>query len=212
MTLPRIYPILDTELLRSRGIGFETAAAALLEAGASILQLRHKGHWTREVYASAGTVARLTREAGVQLVVNDRADFALLLDAGLHLGQNDLPVPDARKLLGPGAIIGFSTHNPVQLCAAAGQPVDYLAIGPIFATQSKRNPDPIVGLEELRKCRSLSAKPLVAIGGITLENAAAVLRAGADSLAILSGILPELANPRTLRERMEQWQRLAASV
>jgi thiamine-phosphate pyrophosphorylase len=212
LALPRIYPILDTELLRARGIAPETAAAAFLEGGASILQLRHKGHWTREVFACAQTVARLCRDATVQLIVNDRADFALLLHAGLHLGQDDLPPDDARKLLGAEAIIGFSTHSPAQLCSAEGYPVDYLAIGPIFTTQSKRNPDPVVGLDELRRCRSLSVKPLVAIGGISLENAADVFQAGADSLAILSGMLPESASPRALRERMEAWQRLARAA
>src|SRR5665811_1111597 len=125
MRFPRVYPILDTESLASRAIALETAAAAFLEGGAGILQIRHKGHWSRDFFASACTVARLCREAGATLIVNDRADFALLLEAGLHLGQDDLPPRDARHLLGDRAHIGFSSHNIAQLCTAGGEPVDY---------------------------------------------------------------------------------------
>jgi thiamine-phosphate pyrophosphorylase len=138
--------------------------------------------------------------------VNDRADFALLLEAGLHIGQDDLPPRDARKLMGSQASIGFSSHNSRQLCAAGGEPVDYVALGPIFATSSKRNPDAVVGVEELRRLRPLIEKPLVAIGGITLENAAEVLRAGADSVAVIAGLLPPEPTARSLRERMEVWR------
>lgn len=206
MTLPRIYPILDTGSLEARGLAMETAAAAFLEGGAGILQIRHKGHPSRTDFAAAQTVARLCREAGASLIVDDRADFALLLEAGLHVGQDDLPPRDARRLMGAEAVIGFSSHDSRQLCAAGGEPVDYVALGPIFATASKRNPDAVVGLEELRRCRALIEKPLVAIGGITLENAAQVLKAGADSLAVIAGLLPAEATARALRERMEEWR------
>src|SRR6185436_16960403 len=120
MRLPRVYPILDTESLKTRGISLETAAAAFLEGGAGILQIRHKGHWDRDLFESAKRVARLCRESGVDLIVNDRADFALLLEAGLHVGQDDLSPRDARKLMGTGAVIRFSSHNVNQLCAAGG--------------------------------------------------------------------------------------------
>jgi thiamine-phosphate pyrophosphorylase len=212
MRLPRIYPILDTELLGGREVRLEAAAGAWLEGGAQILQLRHKGHWSRSMYGSAVEVARLARQAGAQLIINDRADFALLLKAGLHLGQDDPAPREARMLVGGDAIIGFSSHNAEQLNAAAGEPVDYVALGPIFATASKRNPDPVVGTDELRRCRALTERPLVAIGGITLENAVDVVRAGADSLAILSGMLPEETSAGSLRERMEEWQWLAKSL
>jgi len=212
LKLPRVYPILDTEMLESCGTGAEVAAAAFLDGGAGILQFRHKGHWSREVYAIAEGVARLCREAGAQFIINDRADFAMLLGAGLHVGQDDLMPRDARKLVGGEAIVGYSSHNAAQLCAAGGEPVDYVALGPIFVTASKRNPDPVVGVEELRRCRPLVEKPLVAIGGITMGNAAAVLRAGADSLAILSGLLPDSVSARSLRERMEEWLALVESV
>jgi len=203
--VPRVYPILDSESLERCGIAMETAAAALLEGGAGILQIRHKGHWTRKFFETARTVARLCREHGTPLMVDDRADFALLLDAGLHVGQDDLAPRDARKLIGSEATLGYSSHNLAQLAAAGGEPVDYVAIGPIFATASKRNPDPAVGLEEIRRCRALIEKPLVAIGGITLQNAREVWDAGADSAAIIGALLPHPASARALRERMEEW-------
>ncbi len=206
MKLPRIYPILDSASLEARGMDICAAATALLEGGAAILQVRHKGHWNRDFFGSVQQVSRLCRENGASLIVNDRADFALLLEAGLHIGQDDLPPRDARKLMGSSAIIGYSSHNPAQLCAAGGEPVDYVALGPVFATSSKRNPDPVVGVEEVRRCRALLDKPLVAIGGITLENARAVFEAGADSVALIGGLLPEMATARSIRERMEEWQ------
>jgi len=206
MKLPRVYPILDSESLASRGLSVESAARALLDGGARILQLRHKGHWDRSVYESAKTLARNCREAGALFVVNDRADFALLVGAALHVGQEDLPPDDARKLMG-GGMLGYSTHNAAQLQAAAGLPVDYVALGPIFGTTTKRNPDPVVGLDELRRCRTLvTDKPLVAIGGITLHDAAAVLEAGADSVAVIAGLMPMNSTARTLREGMEEWR------
>jgi thiamine-phosphate pyrophosphorylase len=211
MKLPRVYPILDTESLERCGIRMEIAAAAFLEGGAGILQIRHKGHWSRDFFAAARQVARLCRESGTPLIVDDRADFALLLEAGLHLGQDDLSPRDARKLVGSEATLGFSSHNMAQLVAAGGEPVDYVAIGPIFATASKRNPDPVVGVEEIRTCRALLEKPLVAIGGITLENAPAVWAAGADSVAVIGALLPETPTARCLRERMEQWRAVATS-
>ncbi len=208
VTLPRVYPILDTESLERRGIGVPAAASAFLEGGAGILQIRHKGHWSRGIFAAAQDVARLCRENGTPLVVNDRADFALLLDAGLHVGQDDLSPRDARRLMGSDAVIGFSSHNVSQLCAAGGEPVDYVALGPLFGTLSKQNADPVVGVEEVRRCRALLEKPLVAIGGMRLENARAVWAAGADSVAVIAGLLPDAASPRSLRTRMEEWQRL----
>jgi thiamine-phosphate pyrophosphorylase len=208
MKLPKIYPILDTEALERHGISLAAAAAAFLEGGAGILQIRHKAHWSRAVFDSSKVVARLCREAGAQLIVNDRADFALLLNAGLHLGQDDLTPRDARKVLDSDSVIGYSSHNLNQLCAAGGEPVDYVAFGPIFATASKLNPDPVAGLEELRRCRPLLEKPLVAIGGITLENAVDVLGAGADSVAVIAALLPDHATAQALRQRMEEWQQL----
>ena len=206
--LPRVYPILDAESLARRGVALTAVAAAFLEGGAGILQIRQKEHWGREFLEAARQVARLCREAGAPLIVNDRADFALLLDAGLHLGQDDLAPRDARRLVGPDAVIGYSSHSAAQLSASGGEPVDYVALGPVFATDSKRNPDPVVGVEGIRRCRGLVEKPLVAIGGITLRNAGEVWKAGADSVAVIGGLLPERATAQSLRQRMEEWHRL----
>ena len=212
MRLPRVYPILDTASLEERGIPLQTAAAAFLEGGAGILQIRHKGHWSRDFFEAAKQVARLCREEGARFIVTDRADFAMLLEAGLHLGQDDLSPRDARKLMGAEAEIGFSSHNVNQLSAAGGEPVDYVALGPVFLTASKRNPGPAVGVEEVRRCRALLDKPLVAIGGITRKNVLEVLNAGADAVAVIGDLLPgpESTPPtaRWLRQRMEEWQRL----
>jgi thiamine-phosphate pyrophosphorylase len=209
MTLPRVYPILDTDALGRRGLTLAAAAEAFLQGGARILQIRHKGHWSRAVHQDAIQVAELCRRFGATLIVNDRADFARLLSAGLHLGQDDLAPTDARGLVGAGAVVGFSSHNAAQLAAAAVEPVDYVALGPIFSTSSKQNPDPVVGLEEFRRCRALISKPLVAIGGITAGNAPAVFEAGADSVAVIADLLPDPATFGSLRQRMEEWQAIA---
>jgi thiamine-phosphate pyrophosphorylase len=140
--------------------------------------------------------------------VNDRADYARLLHASLHLGQDDLLPADARLVIGDEAQIGFSTHNPDQMRAAAFEPVDYVAFGPVFTTASKERPDPTVGIAGLRTVRGLTEKPLVAIGGITRANAALCWNAGADSVAIIADTLPDPCTQRALRERMEEWLRL----
>jgi thiamine-phosphate pyrophosphorylase len=201
-----LYPILDSALLEARQCSLEKAAGAMLEAGARIVQIRHKTPWTRKIFEQAQRVVRLCEQAAVPLIVNDRADVALLLKAGLHLGQDDLPPQDARRLVGTAVCIGYSTHNAAQLEAAAEEPVDYLAIGPIFATQSKNNPDPVVGIDRLRAWRALTARPLVAIGGITRENAPAVLAAGADSLAVIGDLVPAYCSAASITERFRDWQ------
>jgi thiamine-phosphate pyrophosphorylase len=200
--IPAFYPILDTETAERRGAGVVLAAEAILDAGARILQFRHKGFFSRDVLAELERVAALCREARARLVVNDRADIARLTGAALHLGQQDLTPAEARRVVGADAPIGFSTHNESQLREAANQPVDYLALGPIFGTASKQNPDPVVGLEELRRLRPLSPRPLVAIGGITRANARSVLSAGADSVAVIGDLFPEGGN---IRARAEEW-------
>lgn len=209
MTLPPIYPILDTAALANRNLTPITAAEALLEAGASLLQYRHKAFWSRHTYAEAQQISRLCNEAKVSLVLNDRADYAALINTGLHLGQDDLAPEDARKLIGPNAILGFSTHNPAQMHAAQTEPVNYVAFGPIFPTASKAHPDPTTGPEALKQIRSLTTRPLVAIGGITLANARACFEAGADSLAIIAGLLPDPCTRTALRSRMKDWLQLS---
>jgi thiamine-phosphate pyrophosphorylase len=202
MRLKLFYPILDTETAARRRIDPVAAAEQILEGGAGILQFRHKGFFSRDVFDRARQIAALCRGVDALFVINDRADIAKLLDGALHLGQDDLAPADARRVLGDGAVIGFSNHNEAQLRAAADQPVDYLALGPIFGTSSKLNPDPVVGLEELRRLRLLTTRPLVAIGGITRANARSVIEAGADSVAVIGDLFPEDGR---IRARVEEW-------
>jgi thiamine-phosphate diphosphorylase len=205
LRFPRFYPLLDTALLAARGFPVPEAARILLEAGVRILQLRHKGPYTREVFEHAETIARWCREAGATFIVNDRADVALLVDAGLHVGQRDLAPRDARRLIGDSRPLGFSTHNEGQLRAALSEPVDYLAFGPVFSTASKPDADPVAGLGQLARLRPLVGGPLVAIGGITRDRAARVLAAGADSVAVIGDLYPAPLTAVALRHRAEEW-------
>src|SRR5579872_2856357 len=191
MPIPRFYPILDNDTAVRFGLTVREAAADMIEAGARILQFRHKGLFSREVWADLESIAELCRAKDVRLVVNDRADIARLLGAALHLGQEDLAPSEARLITGPTTCIGYSTHNADQLAAARSEPADYLALGPILGTTSKANPDPVVGLEGLRRLRPLTDRPLVAIGGITRANAKSVLDAGADSVAAIGDLFPD---------------------
>jgi thiamine-phosphate pyrophosphorylase len=206
--LPPVYPIVDTATLDRRGGDAAVFTAALLEGGARIVQFRHKGFYSRAVFATAQKIGELCRDAGALFIINDRPDLARLLDAGCHVGQDDLAPPDARAVLGP-RLLGLSTHNEPQLRAASSAPVDYLALGPVFVTASKEHADPALGVDEWARLRPLSPKPLVAIGGITRANAAAVWRAGADSIAVISDLYPEDLTLRAVRERMNEWLHLA---
>jgi len=212
VTLPRVYPILDTTSLERLALDPVETAEAFLEGGARILQFRHKSFWSRETFAQAERIAQLCAGAAALFVVNDRADYAALLGAGLHVGQDDLAPADARCVIGAAAILGFSTHNPAQLRAAQDEPVDYVAFGPIFSTVSKDRPDPTVGPEGLRAARAMTAKPLVAIGGITRENARLCWSAGADSVAVIGDLLPAGDRGKeALRQRMAEWQGMVSS-
>lgn len=206
MTIPRFYPIVDTAVCPDP----VKAAQSILEAGAEILQFRHKGVFSRDTFETARAVAQLCHSANAVFIVNDRADIAILLQAGVHLGQEDLAPHDAHRLVGDKAIIGFSTHNEDQLLAAADEPADYVALGPIFGTTSKDRPDPTVGVEVLRRCRRLTPKPLVAIGGITRLNALKVLEAGADSVAVIGDLLAGCSSAADFRQRTEEWLQLTS--
>jgi thiamine-phosphate pyrophosphorylase len=187
MEIPAFYPIIDTQVLAQAGLTPVEMARALARAHVSLVQFRHKGVYTREILAQAEEVGKIVRQSGARYIINDRADIALMLAAdGVHVGQDDLPPANVRKLVGEGMILGFSTHNEQQLRDGDREPVDYLALGPIFGTPSKQNPDPVVGTVELARLRAFTNKPLVAIGGITRANAREVLAAGASSLAIIS--------------------------
>jgi thiamine-phosphate pyrophosphorylase len=209
-TLPPVYPILDTATLDRLGLDGVTAAEAFIEGGARILQIRHKAFWSQDTFALAERIAGVCGAAGVLFVVNDRADYAAILNAALHVGQGDLTPSDARRVVGPSTILGFSTHSPKQMLAAVSEPVDYVAFGPVFSTVSKDRPDPTVGIAGLREIRALTQKPLVAIGGITRDNAFTCRNAGADSVAIIADLYPDLCTKITLRDRMSEWQKLMA--
>lgn len=182
--LPRVYPLTDVQL---SGLSHAEQVRLLSLGGASLIQLREKAMPALEFYEQA----RAAKQSGVQLIINDRVDIALAAGAdGVHLGQDDLPPEAARKLLGPQAIIGYSTHNVDQAISATKLTIDYLAIGPIFGTTTKSDTAPVLGLEGLRAVRrAIREFPLAAIGGITMNNARAVIDAGADSVAVISALL-----------------------
>jgi thiamine-phosphate pyrophosphorylase len=187
LVLPPLYMILDAALLPSPEI---EVAKEMNEVGVRLFQYRNKRGSTREIFqASSGLAAELA-ERGALFFVNDRPDVAFLSGAsGVHVGQNDLPVAESRAVMGKGKLLGISAHNLEQFRAAAETDADYIALGPVFATDSKANPDPVVGTAMIRQARRLTKKPIVAIGGITFERAKEVMEAGADSLAIISDVL-----------------------
>ena len=155
-----------------------------------IVQYRNKTASMKEAYEEAVPLRKLAAELGVLFIVNDRCDLALAVDAdGVHLGQEDLPLELARKVMGPDKLIGISTHNPAQVRAASAGKPDYLGFGPIFKPGSKQDHDPVVGIEGLRAIRALTALPIFAIGGITVENVGEVMRAGTNGVAVISAIL-----------------------
>jgi len=186
--LPRLYPILDAGCFPDANAMF-AAAEELAAVGCTLLQYRNKRGSARRMLEDARAL-RSRLGPTVKLVMNDRADLCLAAQYdGLHVGQDDLLPESARSIIGPARWLGVSTHNPEQLAEADRTTADYLAIGPIFATSSKANPDPVVGLQGLRRARELTRKPLVAIGGITRANARSVIEAGADSVAVISDLL-----------------------
>ncbi len=188
MFLPKVYPITDTRLT---GLSHAAQVEKLIRGGAKFIQLREKHAAPQNFYDDAESAIEIARQSGVTIIINDRVDIALALKAdGVHLGQDDLPPAKAREILGEKAIIGFSTHSPQQAIEAVLFPVDYIAIGPVFATQTKENPDEIVGIEGVKRVRAaIGDFPLVAIGGITPENFRDVFRTGVDSLAVIKSVL-----------------------
>lgn len=196
LDIPKVYPITDR---RISGLSHAEQVRRLAKGGASFVQLREKHAPSGEFYRSAVKAVEVAHSMGVRLIINDRVDIAMAVGAdGVHLGQNDLPPTEARKLLGPNAIIGYSTHTPQQVLAALELPVDYIALGPIFPTASKEDPDKVVGLEGLRLVWDLLQGPLVAIGGIDGANLGVTLSAGADSAAMISHLLrdPDLISQK----------------
>lgn len=188
LQLPKLYAITDTQL---SNYSHEEIVRRLLAGGARWIQLRDKDASAKELLDAARVSLQLTRAVGAKLIINDRVDVALTADAdGVHLGQDDLLVEEAREILGPNKIIGLSTHSLEQFQEGLQTSADYLAIGPVYSTTSKETPDPVVGLEMVTAARALTNRPLVAIGGITVERAPQVIAAGADSVAVISALYP----------------------
>ena len=189
--IPIIYPIIDSSLVTLDNIG--KTAEAIIDGGAKILQLRAKSLSSKEFLETALIIRKITKDKGTVFIVNDRVDIALLTDAdGVHLGQGDLPVKEARRLLGNNKIIGYSTHNLREALEAVRLPVDYISFGPIFPTKTKEDVQTPKGLKLLSEVRKAVEIPIVAIGGITETNMAHVLKEGVESVAMISEILTSL--------------------
>ncbi len=184
---PALYAILDPDVSTTPLVSL---AETLADAGVQLMQLRDKRGSAARVHAQANELLAILSPRGVRLIVNDRPDIAAMTDSGgVHVGQEDLAPEQARRICGPPRWVGVSTHNLEQLRAADATSADYIAVGPIFPTGTKANPDPVVGIDFLRAARQLTQKPLVAIGGITIESAADVFRAGADSVAVIRDLI-----------------------
>jgi thiamine-phosphate pyrophosphorylase len=200
---PSLYAITDA----SAGLTHVEQVEAFVRGGARLVQIRDKRAGGRELYEIVVAAVRIAREAGARLIVNDRVDVALAAAAdGVHVGQEDLPAEDARRILGPDRIVGLSTHSREQAAEASRLPVDYVAIGPVYATATKENPDPVVGLEGVRAAREVVTQPLVAIGGITLARAPEVIAAGADVLAVVSDLFVGASIEARVREYVARHQ------
>jgi len=190
ISVPRLYAIVDAAAFR-KVEDLTTFARELIAGGCTVLQYRNKNGNAGEMLRQA-LALKISAVGEVKLIMNDRADLCLAADFdGVHIGQDDLSPESVRGIIGSGRWLGVSTHNPEQIKQADRTSADYLAIGPVFSTSSKAKPDPVVGLEGVRQARELTRKPLVAIGGISRANAASVIEAGADSVAVISDLLRE---------------------
>jgi thiamine-phosphate pyrophosphorylase len=185
----RLYPILDQGLIESRGIALGRIAEELKAAGVMLAQYRNKVGERDSILRNASEMWEVFDGSGCRLILNDRADLVGPAGfGGVHVGQGDLSPEDARRVVGAKRWVGVSTHNDEQVRIANGTSADYIAVGPVFATGTKIDADAVIGLEGVRRARALTGKPIVAIGGITRENARSVIEAGADSVAIISGL------------------------
>jgi thiamine-phosphate pyrophosphorylase len=205
--VPRLYAILDTDETAALGMAPGALLDIWLDAGVRLIQLRAKSFTLGPWLALAERAARACERSGARLIINDRADVARLAGAGgVHVGQDDLRPADARSIVGGSAWVGLSTHTGAQVEAALAEPISYMAIGPVFATRTKRNPDPTVGLAGVASAAARAhgaGLPLVAIGGVTVATAPAVIEAGADAIAVIRGLLE--GDPAA---RVAEWLRL----
>jgi thiamine-phosphate pyrophosphorylase len=189
---PRLYPIVDEAVLRVRGVALGRVAEDLKAAGVELLQYRNKVAEPDSILRSAAVVWEIFAGTGCRLIMNDRADLAALAGfGGVHVGQGDLSPEDARRVVGLERWVGVSTHNDEQVRVANETSADYIAVGPVFATGTKVDAEPVIGLDGMRRARALTGKPIVGIGGITRGNARSVIDAGADSVAVISGLIVE---------------------
>lgn len=199
--LPRLYAIADRATLDARGIGVKDFAREMAQAGVGVVQYRDKLGTRDEVLHAARVVAAEFAGRDCLLILNDRPELALAMGWGVHVGHEDMSPEDVRALMGERVcVIGVSTHDDAQMIAADAGCADYVAVGPVFATASKADAETVVGLEGVRRARALTKKPLVAIGGITRENARSVIDAGADSVAVIGGLLVKGEQPGKLAE------------
>jgi thiamine-phosphate pyrophosphorylase len=187
---PRLYPIVDADLLEQHGVQVAYFATQLKAAGIELLQYRDKTGAPQDVLRNAALIREAFAGTGCQLILNDRADLAVLAGwGGVHVGQEDLSLEDARRVVGALRWVGVSTHTEEQVRGADASCADYVAVGPVFATGTKLDTAAVIGLDGVRRARALTAKPIVAIGGITRGNARSVIDAGADSLAVISALI-----------------------
>jgi thiamine-phosphate pyrophosphorylase len=220
--LPRLYPIIDRAALDARGLEVAACARELCAAGVRLVQYRDKTSAAGEMLQAAADIARAfgcgeSLEQGLRpdeahralgrtdrkttLILNDHPELAVRAGwSGVHVGHRDMPPAEARRLVGPGRLVGVSTHNDEQVIAADASEADYIAVGPVFATSTKSDAEPVIGLAGVRRARALTSKPLVAIGGITRQNARSVIDAGADSVAVIGALLVPGIRPGQVAE------------
>lgn len=210
--LPRLYVVCDADICAQAGWTLQDFAAACMDGGATLLQLRAKNLASRDFLETADSVMKRAVASKASVIINDRADIALLAGAtGVHVGQDDLSPADVRRIVGSDAMVGLSTHTREQYTAAVGEPITYLAVGPVFATRTKDTGYAALGLglvrdaSEVARSRSL---PVVAIGGITLENAEAVIDAGATSLAVITDLFVDAAPAARVRTFLDRLSRV----
>jgi thiamine-phosphate pyrophosphorylase len=209
--LPRLYAIVDAEMLASRGIELAGFVKDLRDAGVTLVQYRDKLGDEQEIVRNAKIITDIFRGREATLVMNDSP--ALTHRVGwnaVHVGQTDAAITEARQILPQGGIVGCSTHTDQQVIAADAAVADYIAIGPVFATSSKKNAEPVVGLQGVRRARALTGRPLVAIGGITFENAASVIEAGADSVAVIGALVQPVLELKVVLQKFLASMPLAA--
>jgi thiamine-phosphate pyrophosphorylase len=204
LVFAKLYAIMDAALLKTTELA---CAEMLAQAGVELIQYRNKTATSRQYLEISQSLSAFFHARGSRFIVNDRADIAAIAAAdGVHVGQEDLGVESARAVCGPQRWVGVSTHTLEQVRRAAATSADYIAVGPIFATKTKENPDPVVGTSLIRAAREMTHKPIVAIGGITLERSEEVFAAGADSLAVAGDILRAENPGRRAREYLQRIQ------